>query len=87
MSDRVGVRLRCLPDGVFQNAWELDRKNQILELDVTGIELTQGALLEIESGSMLYFGELVRVDESTASVLIEHSVDRARLKPIQQTWG
>ena len=87
MSERAGVRLRCLPDGAFHDAFELAWKSRLLELDVTGIELPQGALLEIECGSMLYFGELLRNDGSTASVLIEHSVDRARLQAIQQTWG
>jgi hypothetical protein len=87
MSDRAGVRLRCLPDGAFQPALALGWKNRLLELDVTGIELPQKALLEIECGSVLYLGELLRNDGSIASVLIEHSVDCAKLKPIQQTWG
>jgi len=86
MSNRA-VRLRCLPDGAFQNASELGWKGRTLELDITGCELSQGVLLEIEAGSMLYFGELVRNDGSTASVSVEHSLDRAKLEPIQQTWG
>ena len=87
MSERARVRLRSLPDGAFHDASELAWKSRLLELDITGIDLHPGALLEIQCGSMLYFGELLRNDGSTASVLIEHSVDRARLKQIQQTWG
>lgn len=87
MSDRVGVRLRCLPDGAYQHAFVLGWKSRLLELDVTGMELPQEGLLEIECGSVLYFGELLGNDGSTAGVLIEHSVDRAKLQPIQQTWG
>ena len=87
MPERVGVRLRCLPDGVFQDASELGWKGRVLELDGTGLDLLPGALLEIESGAMLYFGEFLRNDGSTATVLVEHSLDRAKLQPIQQIWG
>ena len=46
-----------------------------------------GALLEIERGTMLCFGELRQKTSSTAVVLIEHALDRTRLKPIQEAWG
>ena len=87
MPDGVGIRLRCLPDGAFQQAAEIGWNHRILELDVTGCQLPQRALLEVESESMLYFGELVRNDGSTASVSVEHSLDRSRLEPIRETWG
>jgi hypothetical protein len=36
---------------------------------------------------MLYLGELQHGSGSTARVLVEHSVDRAKLASMQDAWG
>lgn len=87
MSAQVEMRLRRLPDGAFHEAVELGWKGPALEVGLTDLELPLGALLEIECGSMTYFGELQQKSGSTALVLIEHSLDRAKLGPIRQAWG
>lgn len=85
---RIGVKLRCLPDGDFQEGHEIGRKGRMLELDLSDEArgFPRGALLEIECGSMLYLGELQERIGSTAVVLVEHAVDRARLASIQDAW-
>jgi len=87
MSERLGIKLRSLPDGQFQDAFEVGFKGRYLELDLAGRDLPLGSLLEIERGSMLYLGELQRNTGKTAVVLVEHSLDRTKLKPIQEIWG
>jgi hypothetical protein len=89
MSERTEVRLRPLPDGDFQEGVQIGWKGRFLEVDLPGPAggFSLGALLEIECGSMLYLGELQRRSGSTATILVEHSVDRAKLASIQNVWG
>jgi hypothetical protein len=58
-----------------------------LELDVTGEELPLGALLEIENGRTLFWGQLQQLEGNIAIVSVEHSLDTSRLQPIQEVWG
>ncbi|MBZ5724549.1 MAG: hypothetical protein LAP87_06085 [Acidobacteriia bacterium] len=83
------VRVRSLPDGEFVEGREVSRRGSVLELEIAnpGRELSQGALLEIESGSMLYLGELQQWSGSKVIVLVEHSLDRSKLSSIQESWG
>ena len=87
MPERVAVRVRCLPDGVFSQAFEIPSDGRFLELDVTGNRFPLGSLVEIEKGSMLYWGELKQWVDRKALVWIEHSLDRSKLQPIRETWG
>jgi len=87
MSERLGVRLRLLPDGPVQDAVEIDLRSRYLELDSTSCDFAIGSLLEIERGSTLYLGELQQKTERTAVVRIEHSLDRTKLQAIQDIWG
>jgi hypothetical protein len=79
--------VRTLPDGEFQHASEIGWNGRLLELELPGGNFPLGALLEIEQGAMVFFGELQRQTGSTAVVAIEHSVNRDLLKPIQEIWG
>ena len=89
MPDRIAVTLRSLPDGDRRNGYQSGWKGCFLELDLEqeSQELCPGALLEIECGSMLYWGELQERKGSVAVVLVEHRVDRASLAAIQETWS
>jgi hypothetical protein len=87
MSATVEMKLRRLPDGAFHQAVELGWKGRMLEVDLADLDLPLGTLLEIERGSMIYLGELHQKSGSTARVMIEHSLDRAKLGPIRQLWG
>jgi hypothetical protein len=87
MPERVGVRVRRLPDGEFRDAIQTSSGGRLFELDVTGETLSVGSLLEIEDGSTLYWGELLQLLGSTAVVRIEHSLDRSKLQPIREAWG
>ncbi len=87
MSERLGIKLRQLPDGPILDAFEMGLNGRFLELDVTGLDLPVGSLLEIERGPMLCLGELQRKSGQIATVLVEHALDRDRLKPIRDIWG
>jgi hypothetical protein len=81
------VRFRLLPDGDFQEAPQLGWKGRVLRIDLQGQDLAIGAPIEIESGFMLYLGELCQRDGSVGSVLVEHSLDRAELATDRDHWG
>ena len=87
MAHDAGLRVRVLPDGEFQPASEVAWKGRLLELDLAGAHFPLGTLLEIESGAMIYLGELQQQTGPAAVVAIEHSVNRDALKPIRETWG
>jgi hypothetical protein len=87
MAEKIGVRVRALPDGEFQDVSETGWKGRLLELDLPAGGFPVGALLEIEHGAMIYLGELQQLAGSTAVVAIEHSVNRDALKPVQDIWG
>jgi len=87
MPDRPGIRVRRLPDGAFQDATQISLEGRFLELNVTGEELPLGALLEIESGQTIFWGQLQQTNGVTAIVSIEHSLDTSRLQPIREVWG
>jgi hypothetical protein len=79
--------MRLLPRGESREALKLGWNGQFLEIDLQGQDFTIGAPLGVESGSMLYWGELRRRDGSHASILIEHSLDRAKLAADRGHWG
>jgi hypothetical protein len=87
MSERVGVRVRCLPDGDFRDAIQTSLEGRFLELDIQDSSLSLGSLLEIEQGATRFWGQLQQVEGTTAVVSIEHSLDTSRLQPIRDIWG
>lgn len=87
MPERVGVRLRRLPDGDFREARRITSQGRFWELDLAGETFPLGSLLEIEQDSTLYWGAVQELDGSTATVWIEHSLDRSRLQPVREVWG
>lgn len=86
MSDRVGVRVRLLPDGEFRDALQISLEGRFLEIAVTE-DWPLGSLLEIENGQILFWGQLQQLEGNTAVVSIEHSLDTSRLQPIREAWG
>jgi len=78
--------MRRLPHGEFQEALELGWNGRFLEVDLLGHDFALGEPLGIESGSMLYLGELRRRDGSRGSILVEHSLDRAKLAADRDRW-
>jgi hypothetical protein len=83
------VKIRRLPDGDRSDAQASGWEGQCLFVDLPGSEsaFPQGSLVEIENGAMVYLGELQQWSESTARILVEHSLDRDKLAAIQETWG
>jgi len=86
MPERLGIKLRQLPDGRFTDAFEVGLSGRILELDLAGLDLPIGALLEIERGSIVCLGELRNKTGQTATVLVEHSLSRTKLEQIREIW-
>ncbi len=65
--------------------WRRESFRILLSAD-TG-EITRGNLVQIESASMLYLAEVLRVSGQEALVRVEHTVDRAKLAALEQIWG
>lgn len=54
--------------------------------DALGRQFSMGALVEVETPSVLYLGEIHSYRDSMLVIAIEHTVDRAALASIQETW-
>ena len=89
MPDRNTVKVRTLPGGGFLEGWEAGWEGAVLHMDLPGPKegLSRGVLVEIESGSMLYLGEVQRSSGSGVTAKVEHALDRHRLASIQNAWG
>ena len=90
MFARTGVKIRSLPDGDFREALAAGMEGCLLKLELPGQkrDWPPRTLVEIESETMLYLGEVQSWSgPETAVVLVEHTLDRARLAAIQETWG
>jgi hypothetical protein len=87
MFDRP-VKLRTLPNGIYVDASVTSLEGHMLELTLpdghTGFSPGQSA--EMESESMLCLGEVRQCNGSKLMLLIEHSLDRARLASLQKAW-
>ena len=81
------VRFRVLPNGEYLEARELGWKGRVLKIVLPGQDVAFGAPLEVESESLLYLGELFERDGPVGSVLVEHSLDRAKLATDRDHWG
>ena len=88
MPDPSRMKLRSLPDGGLQEAWEAGWEGNMLHLTLpegqTGF--SPGVLAEIESEAKLYLGEVRQCGPSAMKVQIEHSLDRSRLASMQEQW-
>jgi hypothetical protein len=82
------MKFRSLPDGAFQEAKEADWEENMLHLTLPDGQagLAPGVLTEIESESKLYLGEVRQCNGSAMKILVEHSLDRARLASMQDIW-
>ncbi|MFY9725798.1 MAG: hypothetical protein WB579_20080 [Bryobacteraceae bacterium] len=89
MPEQYTVKVRYLPDGGFLEARDAGWENTLFRVDLAGSEdgFARGALVEIESGPMLYLGEVQQCSESGFTVRVEHSLDRQKLASIQNTWA
>jgi hypothetical protein len=83
------VKIRRLPDGDPSDGQAAGWEGQCLFVELPGREeaFPRGSLVEIENGAMVYLGELQQWSESTARIMVEHSLDCAKLSTIQETWG
>ena len=87
MSERARMKVRRLPDGEFSDAFQVSAGGRFLEFESSGPLPPLGSLLEIEHGSMLYWGELQHIEGYTARVFVEHSLEGSHLQPIREIWG
>jgi hypothetical protein len=88
MSARSPVKLRSPPDGGSFDAWEAGWEGNVIQLTISdgSTGFSPGVPAEIESESMLYLGVVRQHSGSTMKVLVEHSLERARLASLQNTW-
>ena len=82
--------VRGLPDGRCQSARISGQQENRLEIDsVEGVwnGFDLGTPVEIETASTIYLGEVVnRCPDSLLGVVVEHTIDRARLAEIENIW-
>jgi hypothetical protein len=88
MSDCSLMKLRSLPDGNFQEAEAAGWQGNMLHLTLPEGQpgLSPGVLAEIESDSKLYLGEVRQCSGTAMKILVEHSLDRARLASMDEIW-
>lgn len=89
MSGGNTVRVRPLQAKVFVSALRISSNGPLLELDIGDSERQFGIgdLIELEDEYAIYLGEILRRAESNVIVQIDHSIDRAKLPEIEETWG
>jgi hypothetical protein len=86
-SAAAAMKLRGLPDGDFQKGLDPIWKGRVVTVDVQNQGLPVGALVEMECGTMTFLGELQYRSGSTHVILVEHSLDRAKLESVDDSWG
>jgi len=78
-----------LPDGKTYDGFERGRRGALLDVELapdTPALLGTGALVEVQSSTHIYLGEVQGVRGATLRISVEHIVDRAALAAIQQVW-
>jgi len=82
------MKFRSLPDGDFREAKEAGWDGNMLDLTLPDGQqgLSPGVLAEIESESHIYLGEVRQCSGMGMKIRIEHSLDRARLASMQDSW-
>ncbi len=88
MAEQIEMTVRQLPDGEPLRIKEIGRQDRSVEIELLeeSASLTSGSLVEISSADNIYLGELQMRQGSRLSVMIEHAVDRAKIKAIQALW-
>jgi len=88
MSYGCPVRVRSLGSGESIDAQEAGWEGKTLSLMLGDGKpvFTPGDLVEIQSESRLYLGEVRRCEGTALKVSVEHALDRARLISMQDTW-
>ena len=84
------VLLRRLPSGDAQASWSQGAERDRLKISLTpgqvaGFEV--GALVEVTSDEMLYFGQVVGNQDHVLIVRVEHSLNRSALAAIDSNWN
>ncbi|HXR36407.1 MAG TPA: hypothetical protein VN754_10685 [Candidatus Binataceae bacterium] len=83
------ITVRRLPDGKTYDGFERGRRGALLDVELapdTPALLGTGALVEVQSSTHIYLGEVQGVRGATLRISVEHIVDRAALAAIQQVW-
>lgn len=84
------VTVRCLPGGelipAFLNGINRETLRVTLAPSTSRLSPGPGDLLEVNCPGSLYLGEVSSSDGEALTVLIEHAIDRATLRSIQQVW-
>jgi len=89
MSELSPVTVRLLPSGEIRPGVELGRYGRVIELELPGEGATFpcGVLIEITTPDRVYLGEVLARKHPRMTVLVEHSVDRARVEALQESWA
>ena len=81
------AHVRALPDGKPCDATLVGWNGDAMRLELSDRDAALGGALEVEAGSVLYWGELRSRDGSCCWIRVEHSLDRATLALDRKRWG
>ena len=85
-SKSTDARVRVLPNGEFQPAQLRGWNDRCVEIEFSTPGIVPGQTLEIESGDVLYWGELQTCAGTIGMAFIENSLDRAMLAKERTRW-
>ena len=84
------VNIRRLPDGREFHGMERGWKGRLLTIEVSDPlfkdELGPGALVECTTQNHAYLGVIQETAAEEIFIAVEHSIERARLEPINDIW-
>jgi hypothetical protein len=82
------ITARRLPDGEPRSGSleRRDRKHFLISHLTDCSEFEPGSLIEIQSETAVYLGQVLGQQESSLLVSIEHALNRVALKEIEKVW-
>jgi len=83
------ITVRRLPNGETYAGFERSLRGAILDVELaadTPAIPASGELVEVQSTTHIYLGEVQGVRGSALRIFVEHIVDRAALAAIQRVW-
>jgi len=83
------ITLRRLPDGKTYAGLERSLRGALLDVELapdTPVFLQPGALVEVQSPTHIYLGEVQGIRGAVLRIAVEHIVDQAALAAIQRVW-
>ncbi len=80
------IRVRRLPDGELVGARQIELRGRLMLIEMSGPDAPLGTLVEIQTESTFYWGEVQRQDGAQLVLHLEGSLSRAAISAITNGW-